>query len=140
MAQRERIRRVGQRFVALILILGMGSCDGEGTPVTPPDVATPGVLNAVIVTAPTNLAALSFELVGSAMSSPRSVSSSNDLWTIGDSQRWGVVAIGDLGAGGIVSFDVPDTRQVRSYSVRVVEVALDDLSVPAPSSVTMRIE
>jgi hypothetical protein len=107
--------------LASAVTLAAVACNHEKA-VAPP-VVTPGNLTVTLATPNRDDGAVMFELRGPNIGA---LASANDAWKVYADTAAGlirVVVAGNIGAGGLLAFSVPDLAAVASYTATVVDVA-----------------
>ncbi len=113
---------------AVALAVGL-ACGGDGGGggnggTTGPTVPVPGTLVVSLTTPNSDDGAILFSISGGGISAPTAVASSDLLFfrATGTSSLNAVV-VGNIAAGPVLRFGVPDVGQVSSYTASITEVA-----------------
>jgi hypothetical protein len=107
-------------FTAVALVLAVGACSDDET--TGPE-AVPGTLVVTLTTPNTDDGAIMFTMTGGEASNVTLVDPSFQIFTHEGTSSITVVIVGDIAAGALLEFDVPDVGELDSYSAEVDQVA-----------------
>ncbi len=114
--------RIPIRSVALLLAAALpwsSGCGDDPGPTGPQG----GILEVSLTTPNADDAAMVLRLTGPGISQVRASEGGNYLHLVESGSEVIVVLVGDLPAGGIVRFSVPDVEAVDSYGAAILEVA-----------------
>ncbi|UCF19032.1 MAG: hypothetical protein JSU87_14035 [Gemmatimonadota bacterium] len=115
--KRRHWQLVAAAVMALAITLACGDEDG-------PTAAVPGTLVLTLTTPNADDGAILFSISGGGIDIPTSVVASNLLFhRLTGTASMNAVVVGDIAAGALVSFEVPDVGAAPSYSATITEVA-----------------
>ncbi len=107
-------------FTAVALVLAVGACSDDET--TGPE-AVPGTLVVTLTTPNADDGAIMFTVTGGEASNVTLVDPSFQLYIHEGASSVTVVIVGDIEAGALLEFDVPDVGALDDYGADVDQVA-----------------
>lgn len=132
------MRYRGPKGALIGAILALAVACGDDGPTAP----TPGTLVISLVTPNADDGAMLFTLAGGTIEDPRPIDGAHTFFFRRDGTS-AIVAlcVGDLAAGPLIEFDVPDIGKASSYSATVTEVAGTSFDLRASlSGYSLRVE
>lgn len=106
-------------YTAVALVLAAAACSDDTTG----PQAVPGTLAVTLTTPNTDDGAIMFTVTGGELSNATLVDPSFQLYTHEGASSLTAVIVGDIEAGAVLEFDVPDIDALESYSAEVDQVA-----------------
>jgi hypothetical protein len=100
----------------------LAACSGGDQPVHP-EPPTPGTLTVSLATPAQDDRAVMITVSGPGIGTVASASGAYTLYTKPEDAGVRAALFGPLASGPLLRFNVPDTRQAKSYSATIIEVA-----------------
>lgn len=125
------MKRAGwPRMLAAAIVVSVGLSCGEG-----PTAPVPGTLVVSLTTPNSDDGAILLTMAGAGIGAPTAVSSSHVLFfRVTSTTSLTAVVVGNIAAGPLLSFAVPDVGAASSYTATITEVAARDNALRASLS------
>ncbi len=121
-------------LIAAFLAGGCTSSDGMG-----PSDPQPGELTVNLSTTGGGGSAFLLTITGSGITNPVAAGAGHRVYSFASGNSLNVALVGDISAGALLKFSVPDVNQAASYNVTLNDVAASDNTLQNTSDYSVTI-